>query len=113
MGTLAKGDIVLYLFPFTDLKGQKLRPCLVLSNEMNQDVLLCQITSQKIRSDNYSIPLKKDETLNGTLSIDSFIRCNMLFTGDKNDIQKIICKINNQIYNDVCKKILELISKSN
>ncbi len=111
MGTLTKGDIVLYPFPYTDLTGQKLRPCLVLSDEMRYDILLCQITSQRIQADEFSVELKKEETEKGTLSIDSFVRCNMLFTGDKSDVKKVICKINNKNYDKVCKKVNQIISK--
>ena len=58
MGTFTKGEIVIYPFPFTNLVGKKLKPCLILSNEMNEDILLCQITSNQIKKDLYSIPLK-------------------------------------------------------
>ncbi len=70
-----------------------LKPCLVLSNEMGKDILLCQITSQRVLKDSFSISLGKEETENGTLSINSYIRCNMLFTGYKADSKKIICKL--------------------
>ncbi|MCF8255101.1 MAG: type II toxin-antitoxin system PemK/MazF family toxin [Bacteroidia bacterium] len=42
---MTKGDIVLIIFPFTDLSGQKLRPAVVLA-ETNQDFTVCFISSQ-------------------------------------------------------------------
>jgi mRNA interferase MazF len=42
---MAKGDIVLITFPFTDLSGNKLKPAVVLG-ETTQDVTVCFITTQ-------------------------------------------------------------------
>ena len=49
MDAFTKGDIVLFPFPYTDLSDRKLRPCLVLSEEMGEDIMLCQVTSQRLR----------------------------------------------------------------
>ena len=110
MGTFTKGEIVSYPFPYTNLKERKLRPCLVLSNEMGNGILLCQITSQKISRDNFCLELKSNETKNGSLKIDSNIRCNMLFTAEKFDIKEKICTIDKIKYNEVCEKINKIIS---
>ena len=42
---MAKGNIVLITFPFTDLSGSKLRPAVVLANT-SLDLIVCFITSQ-------------------------------------------------------------------
>ncbi len=111
MGSLTKGDIVLFPFPYTDLSSRKLRPCLVLSNEMGEDILLCQITSKGIAPDKFAVEIKKDETLGGSLQIDSLIRANMLFTAEKRQILKKICSINDIKYKIVVEKIIQLASK--
>lgn len=42
---MAKGDIILITFPFTDLSGNKLRPAIVLA-DTNLDITVCFITTQ-------------------------------------------------------------------
>jgi len=43
--------------------------------------------------------------------IDSYIRCNMLFTGNKTNLKKVICKLKKNTYLEVCKQINQIISK--
>ena len=111
MGPFTKGDIVIFPFPYTDLTNRKLRPCLVLSDEMVEDIVLCQITSQKTRKDDYALEVKRNETLDGSLQIDSFIRANMIFTASKSQILKKICRLNDKRYNDVVEIINNLIKR--
>ena len=87
-----------------------MRPCLVLSEAFGEDILLCQITSQKITGDKYNIPLLQEETQNGALAFDSFIRPNKLFTGEEKSIIKVLCNISEEKYDDVTHKIAEIIS---
>jgi len=42
---MAKGDIVVIPFPYTDLNGNKLRPSVILA-ETNLDLTVCFITTQ-------------------------------------------------------------------
>lgn len=109
METFTRGDIVLYAFPHTNLKERKLRPCLVLSNEMKNDILLCQITSQKSQKDKFSIELLTTDTKEGSLLINSFIRANMLFTAEKFDIRKKVCIIKPDKYKLTTKVIKSII----
>ncbi len=42
---MAKGDIVLITFPFTDLSGSKLRPAVIIAETVH-DLTVCFITTQ-------------------------------------------------------------------
>jgi len=109
LAAFAKGDIVLFPFPYTNLTDKKIRPCLVISNEMNQDIILCQITSQQIKRDEFSIELKQNETKQGSLKINSYIRVNMIFIADKSIIIKKICQVPDKIYTLVTSTINNMI----
>lgn len=111
MGTFARKDIVLFPFPYTDLSNRKLRPCLVLSDEMKDDILLCQITSQLIAKDVWSIVLAQTDTNQGNLVTDSFIRTNMLFTASISQIHRRIDAISSEKYRAVIEKIKDIINE--
>ncbi len=87
MEELAVGDIVLVQFPFSDLKGQKLRPTLVLAKAEFDNVILCQITS-KPYSSKIAIMLQEEDFIQGELPITSYIRPDKLFTAEPSIIQK-------------------------
>ena len=111
MGTFTKGDVVLFPFPYTDLTNRKLRPCLVLSNQIRDDIILCQITSQKIQKDSFSIELLESDIKEGSLHINSYIRPNMLFTSSVHQIVQKIGIIRNTKYKMVMQKIIHIIQK--
>ncbi|MBU3978868.1 type II toxin-antitoxin system PemK/MazF family toxin [Patescibacteria group bacterium] len=81
------GDIVLVLFPFSNLKGQKLRPALILAKAEFNNLILCQITSKPYTS-RLAIKLTKADFVHGGLPIISYIRPDKLFTADKSIIYK-------------------------
>lgn len=111
MGTFTKGDIVLFPFPYTDLSQRKLRPCLVLSEEMKEDIILCQITSRRIQKDPYAIEVKQQEILDGNLMIDSYIRTNMIFTAHTIQIIKRVGRIPDKTYKKVVESINNILAK--
>ena len=81
MEKLVKGDVVVILFPFSDLSSAKKRPALVLAKLRGDDLILCQITS-KNTEDQYTIPLSEKEFASGSLKQDSNIRPDKIFTAD-------------------------------
>lgn len=60
----------------------KRRPALVLVNLPGPDLVLCQITS-KLRNDDYSIHLNRNDFRAGELQVESCIRVDRIFTIEK------------------------------
>ncbi len=86
------GDVVLVLFPFSNLKGQKIRPALVLAKAEFGNLILCQITSRPYSSKT-AIKLTLSEFVTGGLPIASYIRPDKLFTADTSIIKKVAGKL--------------------
>ncbi len=77
---MAKADIILIPFPFTNLSDTKIRPCLVLI-DAEFDVTVSFITTKTGWNDNASLPVKP--TAQNGLKKESLIRLNKLATIDK------------------------------
>ena len=83
MERFVRGDIVVIPFPFSDLTRLKRRPALVVAELSGDDLILCQITSRKVR-DEYAIEITDDDYMSGSLKRVSNIRPNRIFTADRN-----------------------------
>lgn len=103
-----KGDVVIIPFPFSDLSGSKRRPALVLADLSGDDILLCQITSQKA-NDSFAVSLTYKDFARGSLPVASYIRSVRIFTADKNIIIRKSGTVKTTIVNAVVKKIIDLI----
>lgn len=77
---MAKGDIVLITFPFTDLSGSKLRPAVVLTESL-LDITVCFITTQLEWQEDTDIKIIPT-SLNG-LKKESLIRTSKIATIDR------------------------------
>ena len=109
MERLVKSDVVVIPFPFTDLSSSRKRPALIMATLQGDDLILCQITSEK-RKDNYSIPLNNKNFKKGKLNVPSVIRPNRLFTADKSIINYKLGRLNKEKSFEVQKKIIEIFS---
>ncbi|MBC8185654.1 type II toxin-antitoxin system PemK/MazF family toxin [candidate division KSB1 bacterium] len=81
-------EIVLVPFPYSDLSSTKKRPVLIVSNnkynEGFNDVVVCVVSSQIHKHDEYSIDLSNNDLEYGILPEKSVIKVHKLFTIDKN-----------------------------
>jgi mRNA interferase MazF len=108
VGGFVKGDIVVVLFPFTDLSSAKKRPALVIAPLDGDDVILCQITSRNIR-DRYAIAISDRDFSSGSLHQDSNIRPNRLFTADTRIIQYAAGHLNDETTGRVVDRIVDIL----
>jgi mRNA interferase MazF len=89
MGVFVNGEVITLPFPFTDRSQTKVRPALVLaaptflvlSIPKNDELIVCQITTQPSRME-FAIPLFQSDFESGGLRHDSYIRPNHIFTAD-------------------------------
>ena len=102
---MAKADIILIPFPFTNLTDTKIRPCLVLL-ETDFDVTVSFITTKTGWDDIASLQLSPSDS-NG-LKKESLIRLNKLATIDKELIIGIIGTLSKEERTKVNNKLKEV-----
>jgi len=87
---MVKGDIVLIIFPFTDLSGSKLRPAVVLVDS-DIDFIVCFITTQMQWQEPTDIVLSPT-SINGLKKL-SLIRTSKIATLDKSLAKGLLGKL--------------------
>jgi len=105
-----KGDVVIVPFPFSDLSQAKRRPAQVIAGLEGDDMILCQITSQKVK-DRYAIPIDNDDFETGTLKQKSNVRPNRIFTADKQIILYRAGSLKDEKTNEVIERIIEILRR--
>ncbi len=90
---MAKGDVVLIIFPFTDLSGSKLRPAVLLTDNLF-DTTVCFITTQLHWQEPTDVQLLPT-TLNG-LRKQSLIRTSKIATLDKTLAKGLLGKLTSE-----------------
>ena len=87
---MAKGDIILIPFPFTDLSGNKLRPAVILA-DTNLDFTACFITTQIGWQEPTDILLSP--TITNGLKKKSLIRISKIATLDRTLAKGLLGKL--------------------
>jgi mRNA interferase MazF len=102
-------NIVLLKWPFSDLSGTKLRPALVVSNDILNnrlaDCIMVPLTTI-LKEEPYSITLYQKDLVSGKLIKPSRIRVDKIFAPAKSLIVKEIGTISEEIFNMVKKEIV-------
>lgn len=111
MGKYTVGSVVSVTFPFSNLKGQKVRPALVLANVEFGSLILCQITSKPYTS-KIAICIKKKDFTKGNLPVTSYIRPDKLFTADVTIIKDTVGQLTPTIKNKILRHVCGLFTSS-
>jgi mRNA interferase MazF len=99
---MAKGDIVLITFPFTDLTGSKLRPAIILANTTH-DLTVCFITTQLQWQEATDLQLMPT-SFNG-LRQQSLIRTSKIATLDKTLAKGLLGRLTSNELTDLNAKL--------
>ncbi|WP_414622367.1 type II toxin-antitoxin system PemK/MazF family toxin [Calothrix sp. CCY 0018] len=110
MAGFIKADVVIVPFPFSDLTQAKRRPAVVVANIKENDLILCQITSQAV-SDEYAIQIESSDFNTGGLNKTSNIRPNRLFTADESIILYKAGQLKPEKLEEVILKIIEILQQ--
>ncbi len=110
MEKFVKRDVIVLPFPFSDLSNSKRRPTLVVATLKDDDIILCQITSEA-KIDDYSIVITDEDFKGKSLNQVSMIRPNKLFTADKSIIIYKVGSIKENKIKEVEKELIKIFSK--
>ncbi|MFH0978025.1 MAG: type II toxin-antitoxin system PemK/MazF family toxin [Candidatus Woesearchaeota archaeon] len=107
---VSQRDIVLLPYPFSDLKQNKVRPALVVSNDLlnkkSADCIMVPLTSV-IKDEPYSVLISQQDMSAGKLVTESRIRVDKIFCVEKS---LIIMKIGS-LKENTFKKVKEELVK--
>ena len=103
---MAKGDIVLITFPFTDLTGSKLRPAVILADTV-LDLTVCFITTQLQWQETTDVLLMP--TSSNGLRKQSLIRTSKIATLDKTLAKGLLGRLTSNELSDLNDKLKSLL----
>ncbi len=104
-----KGDVVLLPFPFSDLRGSKKRPALIISNKKfnnSEDRICCLITSNPKTK---GLLIKDQDYKSGRLPFTSWIKPDRLFTVNENIILRKLCTVKTNVSKNVLSGIIDFL----
>lgn len=107
-----QGNIILINFPFSDLTGTKVRPALIISNNIynqeNYDTLVLAITSN-LSANKYKVVIDNQDLESGQLPVKSAIRVDKPFSVVQTKILKILANIKSEKLQEIRLLIQHLI----
>jgi mRNA interferase MazF len=110
LARFVKGEVIVIPFPFSDLTQAKRRPALIIAELEGDDLILCQITSQRVK-DKYAVEISDKDFETGGLRQPSNVRPNRIFTADSHIVLYRIGNLKKTKINEIIEKVVEIIQK--
>ncbi|MYE55282.1 MAG: type II toxin-antitoxin system PemK/MazF family toxin [Chloroflexi bacterium] len=103
-------EVVLVLFPFSDLSQAKLRPAVVLANtdRARGDHVMCQITSNPY-GDRQAVEITDNSFIAGSLNRVSYARPSKLFTANQSLITSPIGNLKPDFFNRLIESVVFIL----
>src|SRR5437870_654318 len=111
MERFIKGDVIILAYQYTNLRGLKSRPGLVLAPTEESEYVVCQITSQPLRT-KYSLELSKTDFESGGLTRSSIIRADRILTVEPSVIKSLAGHLKESVVNRVIQMVMGQLSQS-
>jgi mRNA interferase MazF len=109
MENFTVGNVVLIAFPYSNLKGKKIRPALVLAHVEFDNLVLCQITS-KPYSSKTAVRISSTDFIEGSLPLISYVRPDKLFTADASIIRNTAGIVTVKIKSKILQKVRKIFT---
>jgi len=110
---LKQKDIVLLPYPYSNLKEEKVRPALVLSNEsfnkQSHDCIVVPLTSI-IKDDPCSVLISQSDMSEGTLIRPSRIRPDKIFNVEKKLVRMRVGSLKQAVFDKVRQEVVKIMS---
>lgn len=110
--TFEQGDVVLLVFPFSDLSGSKRRPVMVLSNagynRNGMDFLVCALTAH-LEHAAHSVLIDSADLAEGRLPRPSRIRADKLFAAHQKLVRSRIGRLKPSVVEQVKKELASIL----
>ncbi len=105
-------EIVLLPYPFSDLEGKKVRPALIVSNDIfnkkSDDCVMVPMTSV-IKDEPYSIIIYQENLSSGKLLKTSRVRADKIFNAEKGLIIMKIGIVNDKTFDKIKEEIIKIL----
>lgn len=109
---LNQRDIVLLSFPFSDLKSEKVRPAIIVSNDkyngLFEDIIVVPMTSN-LNVRDHAILLRNKDLESGKLIKDSKVKVDRILSVDKSLVRMTIGRINKEVHDIIIETLISII----